>query len=76
MFFNPLDRLCTEPERIAMMATIFSRSMGQDPRRLLDHAIAYGCLSSSWHNQDKNEVDEARELAIVEVIRTVRDGSF
>lgn len=76
MFFNPLDRLCTDFERIATMATIFSRSMGQDPRRLLDHAIAYGCLSSSWHNQDKNDVEEARELSIVDAVRSVRDSSF
>ncbi|WP_275429655.1 aminoglycoside phosphotransferase family protein, partial [Serratia marcescens] len=50
MFYNPLDRddLCRDPERIAAMAETFSRVLGQSPRRLLDHALAYGCLSASW----------------------------
>jgi streptomycin 6-kinase len=74
MFYNPLDRddLCLDPERIAGMATVFSRSMTIDPRRLLDFAVAYGCLSAAWHAGDRNDRDEARELAVADAIRTVR----
>jgi streptomycin 6-kinase len=74
MFYNPLDRddLCLDPERIAAMAEIFARTLRQDIRAILDHAIAYGCLSASWHGEDGNEVDETRELSIAAVIRDVR----
>jgi streptomycin 6-kinase len=76
MFYNPLERddLCLDPERIAGMAAIFSTSMAVDPRRLLDFAIAYGCLSAAWHSGDGNEKDEARELAVAAAIRQVRIG--
>lgn len=78
MFYNPLDRddLCLDPSRIAGMAEVFSRTLRQDPRRLLDHALAYGCLSAAWHHEDGNAVDENRELAIAEAIRKVRAVSF
>lgn len=74
LFYNPLERddLCLDPGRIAGMATTFSRSMDSDPRRLLDFAIAYGCLSAAWHAGDGNDGDEARELAVAGMIRTVR----
>lgn len=74
LFYNPLSRdgLCRDAGRIAMMAEIFSRTTGQDPRRLLDHAVAYGCLSAAWHNEDRNKPDETRELSIAEAIRAVR----
>ncbi|MER9642705.1 aminoglycoside phosphotransferase family protein [Mesorhizobium sp. M0239] len=74
MFYNPLDRdeLCLDPERIAHMAGIFARTLGQTPPAILDHAIAYGCLSASWHHEDDNEVEESRELSIAEAIRAVR----
>lgn len=78
MFYNPLDRddLCLDPKRIAGMAEIFGRALQQDPRRLLDHALAYGCLSAAWHHEDANDADETRELAIAAAIRDVRDVSF
>jgi streptomycin 6-kinase len=74
LFYNPLDRdeLCLAPERIARMADVFSHSMRQDPRRLLDHAFAYGCLSAAWHCEDGNSRDENRELAVASAIRAVR----
>ncbi|TPK94684.1 MULTISPECIES: aminoglycoside phosphotransferase family protein [unclassified Mesorhizobium] len=74
MFYNPLDRddLCLDPRRIAHMADIFGRTLGQPPRAILDHAIAYGCLSAAWHREDKNAVDENRELAVAEAVRKVR----
>jgi streptomycin 6-kinase len=74
MFYNPLERddLCLDPERIAGMAVIFSRSMAIDPRHLLDFAVAYGCLSAAWHAGDRNDKDEARELAVADAVRTVR----
>jgi streptomycin 6-kinase len=74
LFYNPLDRddLCLDPERIAFMAEIFARTLGQDVRAILDHAIAYGCLSASWHDEDGNMVDANRELSVAAVIREVR----
>ena len=74
MFYNPLNRddLCLDPERIASMAEIFALTLGQDVRAILDHAIAYGCLSASWHGEDKNAVDESGELSVAAVLRGVR----
>jgi streptomycin 6-kinase len=74
MFYNPLNRddLCLDPERIASMAEIFARTLGQDVRAILDHAIAYGCLSASWHGEDKNAVDESGELSVAAVLCGVR----
>jgi streptomycin 6-kinase len=54
------------------MAETFSKTLGQDVRDILDHAIAYGCLSAAWHAEDGNDKDEKRELAVAEVIRRVR----
>lgn len=74
-FYNPLDRqadLCVQPKRIADMAEIFARTLGQRPDVILDHAIAWGCLSASWHAEDGNETDEASELSVVEAVRSVR----
>jgi streptomycin 6-kinase len=74
MFYNPLDRdgLCLDPERTAHMAEIFAKTLGQTPPAILDHAVAYGCLSASWHHEDDNAVEENRELSIAEAIRAVR----
>ncbi|MER9694749.1 3'-kinase [Mesorhizobium sp. M0179] len=74
LFYNPLGRddLCLDPERIAHMAEIFARTLGQTPAAILDHAIAYGCLSAAWHHEDENAVDENRELSVAGVIRKVR----
>ncbi|ESX09310.1 StrB [Mesorhizobium sp. LSJC265A00] len=74
LFYNPLrrDDLCLDPERIAHMAEIFARTLGQTPAAILDHAIAYGCLSAAWHHEDENAVDENRELSVAGVIRKVR----
>lgn len=74
MFYNPLNRddLRLAPERVAAMATTFSKTLGRDPRTILDHALAYGCLSAAWHHEDGNRQDEDSELAVSAVIRTVR----
>lgn len=74
MFYNPLDRdaLCLDPLRIAHMAEVFASTLGQSPVAILDHAIAYGCLSAAWHHEDDNAVEENRELSIAKAIRTVR----
>ncbi|MEO5324324.1 aminoglycoside phosphotransferase family protein [Mesorhizobium sp. CC13] len=74
LFYNPLHRhdLSLNPERIAYMAESFARTLGQRPDAILDHAIAWGCLSSSWHAEDRNVADEASELAVVAAIRDVR----
>ncbi|TIW33524.1 MAG: 3'-kinase, partial [Mesorhizobium sp.] len=53
-------------------AEIFARTLGQTPPAILDHAIAYGCLSASWHHEDGNAIEEGRELSIATAIRTVR----
>ncbi|PWK67504.1 aminoglycoside phosphotransferase family protein [Aminobacter sp. AP02] len=74
-FYNPLDRhgdLCVDPERIAYMAESFAKTLGQRPDTILDHAIAWGCLSASWHAEDRNDADENSELAVVAAIRGVR----
>ncbi len=74
MFYNPLERddLCLDPERIAHMADIFAKTLGQTPVAMLDHAIAYGCLSAAWHHEDENADDENRELSVAAAIRKVR----
>jgi streptomycin 6-kinase len=74
MFYNPLDRdaLCLDPLRIAHMAEIFASTLEQSPAAILDHAIAYGCLSAAWHHEDDNAVEENRELSIAKAIRPVR----
>lgn len=73
-FYNPLDRhdLCLDPKRIAYMAEIFAKVLGQSPAAILDHAIAWGCLSASWHSEDKNTIEEESELAVAAAIRSVR----
>lgn len=77
VFYNPLDRddLCVDPARIARLAETFSGVLGQSSRRLLDYAMAYGCLSAAWHAGDANQHDENRELGIAAAIREVR-GQF
>lgn len=74
MFYNPLGRddLCLDPRRITHMAEVFGKTLGQSPKAILDHAIAYGCLSAAWHREDMNAVDENRELAVAEAVRDVR----
>lgn len=72
MFYNGDDGHCLDPERVTFMAETFAKTLRQDIRAILDHALAHGCLSSAWHNEDRNEKDEARELAIAAVIRDVR----
>lgn len=74
-FYNPLDRradLCIEPERIVYMAEIFAKTLGQRPDAILEHAIAWGSLSASWHAEDRNDADENSELAVVAAVRNVR----
>ena len=75
MFYDPADRddLCLDPRRIAQMADAFSRALDVDPRRLLDQAYAYGCLSAAW-NADGEE--EHRDLAIAAAIKQVRQTSY
>ncbi len=74
MFYNAPghDEICSDPERIAQMAEVFARTLGQTPASILDHAFAWGCLSSSWHHEGKNEKDETRELSIAAAVRSVR----
>jgi len=74
LFYNPLDRndLCLDPARIAFMAEMFARTLGQDVPTILDHAIAYGCLSAAWHAEDGNDIDEQRELLVAAAIWEVR----
>jgi streptomycin 6-kinase len=75
MFYDPPDRddLCLDPRRIAKMTDTFSRALDVDPRRLLDQAYAYGCLSAAW-NADGEE--ERRDLAIAAAIKQVRQTSY
>jgi streptomycin 6-kinase len=77
LFYNPLDRddLCLASERIVFMAETFAATLGQDVPAILDHAIAYGCLSAAWHAEDGNAPDETRELAVAAAISEVRSLS-
>lgn len=54
------------------MAEVFTATLGQTPPVILDHAIAWGCLSAAWHHEDENAVDENRELSVAEGIWKVR----
>lgn len=54
------------------MAETFAGTLGQRPDVILDHAIAWGCLSSSWHAEDENDENEQSDLAVVAAIRAVR----
>jgi streptomycin 6-kinase len=73
-FYNPLghETLCRDPERIDRLAEAFAKALGRDPRTVLDYAVAWGCLSCSWHHHDGNEKDEMSGLSMVEAIRAVR----
>lgn len=75
MLYNPLERddLCLDPKRIAFMAEVFAKVLDDDPRHILDHAIAYGCLSAAWHAADGNAKGEERELSVASAIRAVRE---
>ncbi|PSJ59744.1 aminoglycoside phosphotransferase family protein [Pseudaminobacter soli (ex Li et al. 2025)] len=74
LIYNPLDRddLCLNPDRIAHMAEVFAKTLGQNPTAILDHAFAYGCLSAAWHAEDGNAKDESRTLAVAAAVRDVR----
>jgi streptomycin 6-kinase len=74
LFYNPLghDDLCRNPDRIAHMATVFARTIGQDEGAILDHAFTYGCLSAAWHAEDANTIEEERALSIARAVRAVR----
>lgn len=76
MFYNAPghDEICSNPRRITDMAEVFARTLGQTPAAILDHAFAWGCLSSSWHHEDGNKPDETRELSIAATIRAVRSN--
>jgi len=76
LFYNPLghDDLCLNPDRIAYMASVFAKTLGQEECAILDHAFAYGCLSAAWHAGDKNDVAEERELSIAAAVKAVRDS--
>jgi streptomycin 6-kinase len=54
------------------MAEMFARTLGQHVPAILDHAIAYGCLSAAWHAEDGNGIEEQRELSVAAAIRRVR----
>ena len=72
--YNPpgRDELCTDVRRITSMTEIFARALQLDPRRILDFAFAYGCLSAAWYNQDNNAREESREFAIAGSVREAR----
>lgn len=70
LFFNPLHRddLCRDAQRIAHLALACGTALGQSPRRVLDHAAAYGALSASWFAEDGDDEDAARQLAVAAAI--------
>jgi streptomycin 6-kinase len=74
LFYNPLgnDDLCRNPMRIAHMAKVFAGAIDRNEDALLDHALAYGCLSAAWHAEDGSPADELRTLSIAAAVRAVR----
>lgn len=56
-FFNPDDGLQTTPKRIESLIRVFSERLNFGPRRVLQFAFAYGCLSSSWQMDDGENPD-------------------
>jgi streptomycin 6-kinase len=76
LFYNPLGRddLRRDPNRIAHMAGVLAKAIGQTERAVLDHAFAYGCLSAAWHAGDANALDEECELSIAAAIGDVRQA--
>lgn len=78
MFYDPADRndLCLDPGRVAQMADTFSRALSLDPRRLLDQAYTYGCLSAAWNASAGSTTDERRDLAIAATIKRVRSTEY
>ncbi len=74
MFYDPADR----DDFVSILDALHrwrthSRALDVDPRRLLDQAYAYGCLSAAW-NADGEE--EQRDLAIAAAIKQVRQTSY
>lgn len=76
LFYNPLghDDLRRNPARIAHMASVFAKAVGQDEAAILDHAFAYGCLSAAWHAEDTDPIEEERTLSIAAAVKAVRSS--
>jgi len=72
-FFNPDDMpsLVETPERIRATCKLFSEHLSLDPKRILDFAFAYGCLSSAWCIEDGQNPE--RRLRITRVLQNLRE---
>lgn len=72
-FFNPDDMpsLVETPERISATCKLFSEQLSLDPKRILDFAFAYGCLSSAWCIEDGQNPE--RRLRITRVLQNLRE---
>lgn len=73
MFYNPVERtdLRTDPKRVASMAKIFEDVFRRDRKDYLEFGMAHACLSASWHDEDENDEERDRSLAVAKTIREV-----
>lgn len=73
MFYNPVERtdLRTDVKRVAAMAEMFEGVFQRDRKDYLEFGMAHACLSASWHDEDKNQEERDRSLAVATTIREV-----
>ncbi|MHC1549360.1 aminoglycoside phosphotransferase family protein [Phyllobacterium sp. K27] len=70
MFYNPVERtdLRTDPKRVASMAKIFEDVFKRDRKDYLEFGMTHACLSASWHDEDGNDEERDRSLAVATTI--------
>jgi streptomycin 6-kinase/ubiquinone/menaquinone biosynthesis C-methylase UbiE/RimJ/RimL family protein N-acetyltransferase len=63
-FFNPKGSsiVLRDVDRILRLSKKYSKYFGFSERRVLQYAIAYGCLKASWHLDDAQDPKEAIEI--------------
>lgn len=63
-FYNPDDQpeLVESVETIQKRAHIFSRYFNIDAKQILEYALAFGCLSACWAEEDKK--DPSRRMRV------------
>lgn len=65
IFYNPLDQvdLITRPEVIESRARVLSERLQLDKTRILEFAMAYGCLSAAWYIEDQQDFSHPLKVA-------------
>lgn len=72
-FFNPddLPSFVESSGRIRATCEVFSKHLSLEPKRILDFAFAYGCLSAAWCVEDGQSPE--RRLHITRLIEALRE---